>query len=80
MDYKIEEITLRNVNGSQFIAGVVRQFLKDKSVNQEFTHVATPEENAYIKALHSNDQREVVKRYEFESIYHAHMIFNRYYE
>ena len=80
MSYKIENLTLRNDNGSQFIAGVVRQFLKDKGVNQEFTHVATPEENAYIEALHSNIQREVVERYEFESIYHAQMIFSRYYE
>ncbi len=80
LEYKIEGITLRNDNGSQFIAGVVRQFLNDKGVNQEFTHVATPEENAYIEALHSNVQREVVERFEFESIYHAQMIFNRYYE
>jgi putative transposase len=54
MEYKIEGITIRNDNGSQLIAHVVRQFLKDKGVNQEFTHVATPEENAYIEALHSN--------------------------
>jgi putative transposase len=80
MEYKVENITIRNDNGSQFIAGVVRQFLKEKGVNQEFTHVATPEENAYIEALHSNVQREVVERYEFESIYHAQLIFNRYYE
>ena len=80
MEYRIENITLRNDNGSQFIAGVVRQFLKEKGVNQEFTHVATPEENAYIEALHSNVQREVVERFEFESIYHAQMIFSRYYE
>jgi transposase InsO family protein len=80
MEYKIEGITLRNDNGSQFIAGVVRQFLKEKGVNQEFTHVATPQENAYIEALHSNVQREVVERYEFDSIYHAQMIFNRYYD
>jgi putative transposase len=78
LEYKIEGITIRNDNGSQFIANVVRQFLKDKDVTQEFTHVATPEENAYIEALHSNIQREVVKRFEFESIYHAQMIFNRY--
>jgi putative transposase len=75
MEYKIENVTLRNDNGSQFIATVVRQFLKDKGVNQEFTHVATPEENAYIESLHSNVQREVVERYEFESIYHAQLIF-----
>jgi transposase InsO family protein len=48
MKYRIENITLRNDNGSQFIAGVVRQFLKEKGVNQEFTHVATLEKNAYI--------------------------------
>ncbi|WP_172637543.1 DDE-type integrase/transposase/recombinase [Sediminibacterium salmoneum] len=71
MDYKIENVTIRNDNGAQFIATVVRQFLKEKGVNQEFTHVATPEENAYIESLHSNIQREVVERFEFESIYHA---------
>ena len=54
MEYRIENLTIRNDNGSQFIAGVVIQFLKDKGVNQEFTHVATPAENAYIEALHSN--------------------------
>lgn len=78
--YKVENITLMNDNGSQFIAGVVRQFLKDKGVNQEFTYVATPAENACIEALHSNVQSEVVERFEFESIYHAQMIFNRYYD
>lgn len=80
MEYKIEGMTIRNDNGGQFIAGVVRQYLKEKGVNQEFTHVATPEENAYIEALHSNVQREVVERFEFESVYHAQMIFHRYYE
>jgi len=71
MEYRIENIALRNDNNSQFIAGVVRQYLKDKGVIQEFTHVATPEGNAYIETLHSNVQREVVERYEFESIFHA---------
>jgi transposase InsO family protein len=80
MEYKIEGITLRNDNGSQFIANVVRQFLNEKGVNLEFTHVATPEGNAYIEALHSKVQREVVERFEFESFYHAQMIFQRYYD
>ena len=79
MDYKIENVTIRNDNGAQFIATVVRQFLKEKGVNQEFTHVATPEENAYIESIHSNIQREVVERFEFESIYQAKMTFERYY-
>lgn len=80
LEYQIEQVTIRNDNGSQFIATVVREFLKSKGVNQEFTHVATPEENAYIEALHSNVQREVVERFEFESVYHAQLIFHRYYE
>lgn len=79
LEYRPEGMVLRNDNGSQFIAGVVRQYLKEKGIYQEFTHVATPEENAYIEALHSNLQREVIDRFEFDSIYHAQMIINRYY-
>ena len=80
IDCDIKAVSIRNDNGSQFIAGVVRQFLKDKGINQEFTHIATPQENAYIEALHSNIEREVIERFEFESIYHAQMIFTRYYD
>ena len=80
MDYQAEGMTLRNDNGSQFIAGAVRQYLKEKQILQEFSHVATPEDNAYIEALHSNLQREVMERFEFDSIYHAQMIIDRYYK
>jgi putative transposase len=80
LDYKTEGMSLRNDNGSQFIATAVREYLKEKGVYQEFSHVATPEDNAYIEALHSNLQREVVDRFEFESIYHAQIIIDRYYK
>jgi len=80
LNYKAEGMTVRNDNGSQFIAGAVRQFLKEKGISQEFSHVATPEDNAYIEALHSNLQREVIDRFEFDSIYHAQMIIDRYYK
>jgi putative transposase len=80
LEYKAQGITLRNDNGSQFIASAVREYLKEKGVYQEFSHVATPEDNAYIEALHSNLQREVIDRFEFESIYHAQMIIDRYYK
>ena len=79
LEYKPVGMTLRNDNGSQFIAGVVRQFLKDKGVYQEFSHVGTPQDNGYIEALHSIIQREVVDRFEFDSIYHAQLVFDRYY-
>jgi transposase InsO family protein len=80
LDYKAEGMSLRNDNGSQFIANAVRAYLKEKGIYQEFSHVATPEDNAYIEALHSNLQREVIDRFEFDSIYHAQMIIERYYQ
>ena len=80
LEYKAQGMSLRNDNGSQFIATAVREYLKDKGVYQEFSHVATPEDNAYIEALHSNLQREVIDRFEFDSIYHAEMVIDRYYK
>lgn len=62
------EITIRNDNGSQFIAHAVREYLKDVNVNQEFTHVATPEENSFIEAYHSIVERQVLQNREFTSI------------
>lgn len=41
-------LTLRNDNGSQFIARAVREYLEEQHITQEFTHVATPEENCFI--------------------------------
>jgi len=79
LEYKAEGMSLRNDNGSQFIALAVRAYLKEKGVYQEFSHVATPEDNAYIEALHSNLQREVIDRFEFDSIYHAQLVIDRYY-
>ena len=48
--YSIKGVNIRNDNGSQFIANEVRQFLRLAEANQEFTHIATPEENSYIEA------------------------------
>ena len=69
--FGIKGVTIRNDNGSQFIANDVKQFLRTAEANQEFTHVATPEENSYIEAFHSIVQREVIERYEFISFYDA---------
>ena len=76
--YHVEGITLRNDNGSQFIANIVREYLKEQGINQEFTHVATPEENAFIEAYHSLIERTIEQRYEFESIYEAGLVLNRW--
>jgi putative transposase len=65
----LKGVTVRNDNGSQFIANKVRHYLRMLEANQEFTHIATPEENSYIEAFHSILEREVIKRFDFESYY-----------
>lgn len=68
---KTQGISIRNDNGSQFLANKVRIYLNEMGINQEFTHIATPEENSYIEAFHSIMERELVSRYEFDSFGHA---------
>ena len=47
-------------------------------MNHEFTHISTPEENAYIEAFHSILERELTSRYEFDSFFHAEMKIAQY--
>jgi len=77
-EYGIKGVNIRNDNGSQFIANDVRQFLRTAEANQEFTHIAAPEENAYIEAYHSIVQTEIVERFEFASYYEAKLTMNAY--
>lgn len=76
--HELKGVVLRNDNGSQFIAHKVRDFLKGSEVKQEFTHVATPEENSYIEAFHSILEREVIERNEFASYFDAKETFTRF--
>lgn len=76
--YNLKSVAIRNDNGSQFIAHKVRNFLKHLEARQEFTHVATPEENSYIESFHSIMQRELIDRHQFESYYDAKMHMEKY--
>ena len=78
--YPIKNMTIRNDNGSQFMANNVRKYLDGQGIIQEFTHIATPEENAYIEALHSNLEREVIRRYWFDSLFYAKWKIQEYYK
>lgn len=81
LTHGLKGVTVRNDNGSQFIANKVRHYLRNLEANQEFTHIATPQENSYIEAFHSIIDREVIRRFDFESYYEtkltlsAHMDF-----
>ena len=77
--FEAKHIMLRTDNGSQFIAHGLRNFCKNNGITQEFTHVATPEENSYVESLFSLVDREVIQQYEFESLYHARDVFDRYF-
>ncbi len=78
--FQTKQVIIRNDNGSQFIAHNVRKYLKSQSVHQEFTHIATPEENAYIESLYSTLEREVIKRYWFDTLQYAKWKINGYYK
>ena len=62
-----ENIVIRSDNGSQFIAKNVREYLGLIGVSQEFTHIATPEENAHVEAYHGILKKEVYQRFEYIS-------------
>lgn len=75
----LKGVVLRNDNGSQFIAHRVRNFLKSSQVKQEFTHIATPEENSYIEAFHSILEKDVIQRNEFDGYYEAKQTLERFF-
>jgi len=76
--FGLKGVIIRNDNGSQFIAHKVREALQELEARQEFTHVATPEENAYIEAFHSIQQRELIDRFSFSSYYDAKQHIEKY--
>lgn len=76
--FGLKGVIIRNDNGSQFIAQKVRELLQSLEATQEFTHVATPEENAYIESFHSIQQNELIDRHSFESFYDAKHHIEKY--
>ena len=76
--FGLKGVFVRNDNGSQFIANMVRQYLRSLEAHQEFTHIATPEENSYIEAFHSILEREVIRRFDFESYYESKQTLSAY--
>ena len=73
-----ENIVIRSDNGSQFIAKSVREYLGLIGVSQEFTHVATPEENAHVEAYHGILKKEVFQRFEYRTFGEIEQILKRY--
>lgn len=73
-----ESVVIRSDNGSQFIAKSVREYLGLIVVQQEFTHVATPEENAHIEAYHGILKKEVFSRFDYRTFGAIQQILKRF--
>lgn len=73
-----DNVIIRSDNGSQFIAKNVREYLGLIGVSQEFTHIATPEENAHIEAYHGILKKEVFSRFDYRSFGEIQQILKRY--
>ena len=77
---KSTSVSLRTDNGSQFIAKNARDYMSETGINHEFTHIATPEENAHIESFHSIIDREFVKRFDLDNLTHARSMMLKYME
>jgi len=73
-----ENVVIRNDNGSQFIANKLREYLKIIGIDQEFTHIATPEENAHIEAYHGILKRDLFDKYEYFTFGEIEHLLKRY--
>ena len=73
-----ESVVIRSDNGSQFTAKKVREYLGIIGVQQEFPHVATPEENAHIEAYHGILKKEVFARFDYRSFGEIQQILKRF--
>ena len=66
-----ELITVRSDNGSQFIAKLIREFLAEMRLIQEFTQPATPQQNGHIEAWHSIVERSICQRLYLQDLAHG---------
>ncbi len=73
-----ECITARSDNGSQFIARMVREFLAQMHIIQEFTRPATPQQNGHVEAWHSIVDRSICKKVELADLNDAKQTFKEF--
>lgn len=47
------DIEVRNDNGPQFCAKIIREYFQENHLNQVFTHPYTPQENGHVESFHA---------------------------
>ena len=74
----ISAIRMRSDNGTQFVCNTVENFLSTMNIPHERIHPATPKEDAHIESFNSILEREVIRRFEFESFEEAQSTIDRF--
>ena len=74
----IRNLRIRSDNGSQFIARMTGDYLSSVNIPHERIHPATPQEDGHIEAMNSIIERELIRRFEFDSLEDAKNIIDRY--
>ena len=73
----IGNMRIRNDNGTQLVYNTVEEFLAIMKISLECIHFRTPKEDAHIKSFNSIPEREVIRRFKFESFGDAEETINR---
>jgi hypothetical protein len=76
--FSIKQAQVIDLLSELFIARNVREYLGLIGVGQEFTHIATPEENAHIEAYHGILKKEVFQRFEYSTFGEIEKILKDY--
>ena len=74
----ISGIKMRSDNGTQFICNIVESFLSMMNIPHERIHPATPKEDGYIESFNSILEREVIRRFEFDTFVETKDTIKRY--
>ena len=75
---EIGAVRIRNDNGTQLICRRVEDMLAFMNIAHERIHPATPKEDAHIESFNSILEKEVIRRFEFDSFTHAEQTISRF--
>ena len=74
----VSGVRMRSDNGTQFICNTVKNFLSMMNIPHERIHPATPKKDAHIESFNSILEREVIRRFEFETFDEAKSTIERF--
>ena len=75
---EIGAVRIRNDNGTQLICRKVEEMLAFMNIAHERIHPATPREDAHIESFNSILEKEVMRRFEFDSFRDAEQAIYRF--